>query len=307
MSKSPTLALPAHRLLAQSLKSLFRKHSMDRVFRDWLECSAIAVSNSVDLARFKEREARYMQIIKDYDADELKLFCQMLGQLTLALEQSDGECVFGKLVAELEIVSGRGAKWFGQFFSPWAVSSMMARMILHPKEEIEKTIADKGFITMMEPACGAGGMVLACAQALRDMDINYQKLAHFTAVDIDAMCVHMTYLQMSLLGLPGIVVHGNSLTMDVRGEWFTPFHVLGGWSHRLRRMNSQGRIALDGADVAIEPARGGPITVADIDEIQARAKATAQLITLATSIAEPLPLPPWTPPVTELIWPALRA
>src|SRR5579863_8704513 len=51
---------------------------------------------------------------------------------------------------------------------------------------------------------------------------HYQKHLHVTAVDVDPKCVHMTYLQLSLLHVPAIVVHGNSLSLEEFGHWYTP-------------------------------------------------------------------------------------
>lgn len=91
-----------------------------------------------------------------------------------------------------------------------------------------------GFVTISEPACGAGGMVIACADALHDAGRNYQQSMHATCIDIDQRCVHMTYVQLSLLNIPAIVVHGNALSVEAWGTWFTPAHILGGWGARLR-------------------------------------------------------------------------
>ncbi|CAG9255109.1 hypothetical protein PUN4_230105 [Paraburkholderia unamae] len=77
-------------------------------------------------------------------------------------------------------------------------------------------------------------MVIATAEAFHDAGLNYQQAMHATCIDIDPCCVHMAYLQLSLLHIPAIIVHGNALTQEVWGHWFTPAHVLGGWSARLR-------------------------------------------------------------------------
>lgn len=87
---------------------------------------------------------------------------------------------------------------------------------------------------MSEPACGAGGMVLAAADALQAQEINYQQAMHATAVDVDSTAVHMAYVQLSLAHVPAIIVHGYSLSMKEWGHWFTPAHILGGWDFRLR-------------------------------------------------------------------------
>ena len=44
----------------------------------------------------------------------------------------------------------------------------------------------------------------------------------FDAVDIDRQCANMTYIQTSLLGLTGVVRHGDTLRMYMRSYTFTP-------------------------------------------------------------------------------------
>jgi hypothetical protein len=133
----------------------------------------------------------------------------------------------GRLFMSLEL----GDAFKGQFFTPYALSSMMARMTM---TDVRAVVERQGHVTVNEPACGAGGMVVACADALLAQGINYQQAMHVTAQDIDATAVHMTYLQLSLLHVPAIVVHGNSLAVTEWAHWVTPAHVLGGWDRRLR-------------------------------------------------------------------------
>ena len=78
-------------------------------------------------------------------------------------------------------------------------------------------------------------MIIALALELKEQGVNYQKQLHVTAVDVDAKCVHMTYLQLALLHIPAVVVHGNSLSLEEYGRWHTPAHIMNGWNYRLRR------------------------------------------------------------------------
>jgi hypothetical protein len=50
----------------------------------------------------------------------------------------------------------------------------------------------------------------------------------------------MTYLQLSLLHVPAIVVHGNSLSLEEFGHWYTPAHILDGWNWKLKRRSETG-------------------------------------------------------------------
>ncbi|CAG9186051.1 hypothetical protein [Cupriavidus pampae] len=44
----------------------------------------------------------------------------------------------------------------------------------------------------------------------------------------------MTYVQLALLHIPAIVIHGNALSVETWSTWFTPAHVVGGWGEKLR-------------------------------------------------------------------------
>jgi len=111
----------------------------------------------------------------------------------------------------------------------------MARLLVGDAQAAKAEVEAKGFVDVMEPICGAGGMVIAMADALRAAGLNYQQVMHATCVDIDLRCVHMTFLQLSLLHVPAAVVHGNSLSGEVWSRWHTPAHALGGWRYRLQR------------------------------------------------------------------------
>jgi hypothetical protein len=45
----------------------------------------------------------------------------------------------------------------------------------------------------------------------------------------------MAYIQLSLLGVPAVVVVGDTLRLEERARWYTPAHVVGGWTMKLRR------------------------------------------------------------------------
>lgn len=97
-------------------------------------------------------------------------------------------------------------------------------------------LGERGFIRASEPACGSGGMVLALAKHMKEnLGINFQQHLHVIATDIDSRCVHMAYLQMSLLFIPAIVVHGDTLRLQEFDHWHTNAHIMQGWTFKLRR------------------------------------------------------------------------
>ena len=44
----------------------------------------------------------------------------------------------------------------------------------------------------------------------------------------------MAYLQLSLFGIPAIIVHGNSLTVEQWSVWKTPAYILGCWDSKTK-------------------------------------------------------------------------
>ena len=45
----------------------------------------------------------------------------------------------------------------------------------------------------------------------------------------------MCYIQLSLYGIPAVVVHGNSLTNEEWSSWQTPVYIIDGWRWKSRR------------------------------------------------------------------------
>jgi hypothetical protein len=39
----------------------------------------------------------------------------------------------------------------------------------------------------------------------------------------------MTYIQLTLLHVPAVVILGNTLALEEREHWYTPAHFIGGW------------------------------------------------------------------------------
>ena len=229
--KASPKPVPSYNEFIKQIRALCHRHPIHRVFRDFAEMSALALADSVDLSPMREkREARYMEIIKAYSPEELRGFSQLLDLLVDLLEaEARPADVLGVLFHELELHN----KWKGQFFTPQSLSDMMA-LILTSDGHAE-SIERQGFVRVLEPTCGSGTMLLSQAYALREKGLNPQTQMHATAIDIDSLCVNMTFIQLSLWHIPAIVRHGNSLTDEVWDTWFTPAHILGGWTYRLLR------------------------------------------------------------------------
>lgn len=138
--------------------------------------AALAVSDSVDWTQRDAREERYKQIIAKYDAAERKRFPEMLSRLVLALEDGPTD-VLGGVFGELDL--GNAAR--GQFFTPYEVCRLMARITIGDGAYLRDRVEEVGFVSVSEPACGAGAMVIAFAEAVRESGVNYQQHLHVPA------------------------------------------------------------------------------------------------------------------------------
>lgn len=194
------------------------------VFRDFATISAISLHNAI--AKCDDLEQEYFTIIKKYTKQDLSLFSELLGELVMGLEARP--CDFlGSIYMNLDL----GSKNAGQFFTPFEVSRLMAMMLF---EGVEDTLSKKPFITLHEPSCGSGGMVIGYAQALIEKGFNPQQQLWVSCIDIDSFPAMMTYVQLSLLHIPAEVITGDTLRMDFRRVMKTPAHYLGGWDEKLK-------------------------------------------------------------------------
>ena len=221
--------------LIKLIRKLAPKYGTWKVFEDFLAMSAISFSNACDMSNWEKREATYMDIVKQYEREELELFVEMLNHLVHQLQRhvDSPQDILGKAFHELLLHN----KYRGQFFTPQNVCNMMGAISMNV---YEKEMAQRGFVAVSELACGSGAMILGFAKALKQRGFCYNRQMVVEAVDVDLKCVHMCYLQLSLHGISAVVIHGNSLTNEVLSRWYTPVYVFDGWRERINS-NINGR------------------------------------------------------------------
>ena len=113
------------------------------------------------------------------------------------------------VLGSIYMESDMGSKATGQFFTPFHLSVLSARLGL---QNFISSFDDKMTkLTINEPSCGGGGMIIATAKVLHENGIDYQKCMDVVAQDLDWKGVYMCYVQLSLLGIKAICVQGNTL------------------------------------------------------------------------------------------------
>ncbi|MFJ5330741.1 ArdC-like ssDNA-binding domain-containing protein [Pectobacterium versatile] len=197
------------------------------VFSDFIHMSAAALHNRCHFVQ--EIEDDYMRRIRRYKKADQKRFPSLFNTLVEGMEFSASDFL-GSVFMELEL----GDQRRGQYFTPYSVGYMMAKLQLADGLPA-LTSGERDFITVSDPACGAGGLVVAMAQAMLEAGFNPQKKMMAVCVDIDPVAAMMAYVQLALCGIPAMVIVGNSLSMEFRQTWRTPFWMMFGWERKWTR------------------------------------------------------------------------
>ena len=199
------------------------QYTVDRskLLSDVFALLACSISQTVDHRSFDLRQSEKDQILKTYRPAETKTLQELfsyLFRLCSRMSQPDG--IFDDYLGVVFMNSNTQSKGAGQFFTPYDVSRMAAHLTTSGVEP-----DDHGVITIDEPACGSGGMLLATLDVLRKRGVNYAEEVFCHGADIDRRCVRMAYVQLSLAGAPAIIHCRDTLAMNTWETWFTPAYV----------------------------------------------------------------------------------
>lgn len=223
-----------------------------QVWSDVMAAIACSLSNAVDKTpgRYEAREKEYEQCIKRLGSVELP--AKLMGIIVMALEANPEQDFLGAMYMKLEL----GNHWKGQFFTPYCVCRCMAEINIGPGVETE--IKGKGYLSINDPACGAGATLIAAANTFRRHGIDYQRDVLFVGQDIDRVVGQMCYIQLSLLGCPGYITIADTITNPVCGStmapiekasqefWYTPFYFRNVWiGRRIKEILGIGKMTND--------------------------------------------------------------
>ncbi|EHF4937003.1 SAM-dependent DNA methyltransferase [Enterobacter hormaechei] len=193
------------------------------VFRDFITLAA----SELDLARIRTPEniGSSREICAKYSDSDIRNLHELFCLMVCALEAKFHDFL-GAIFMELELGDDRS----GQYFTPYHIQSLMAKMVM---PDAEQTIRQEGFVTISDPACGSAGMIVAYAEYLLESGFNPSEQMYAHCVDIDPIASDMSFIQLSLLGIPAQVVTGNSLTLECSRVRFTPVYYINNFEKRL--------------------------------------------------------------------------
>ena len=152
-----------------------------------------------------------------------------------ALELNPDQDFLGDLFMRFDL----GNTWKGQFFTPYNVCQCMASLT---SGNLKDQLTKQPWISVNDPAVGAGALLIAFAQECLRQKVNYQTDVLFVGQDVDRTAAMMCFVQLSLLGCPGYVVVGDSLLNPTVGPsvllpvqqegqeiWYTPMFFTDTW------------------------------------------------------------------------------
>lgn len=134
-------------------KTLCYSRNSWQVWGDLIEAFACSLANCVDknTSYYTERENRYAKCIERLGSVEVP--AKLFAVVVMAIEKNPKQDFLGKMFMELNL----GNNWKGQFFTPYSVCEMMAGCTIG---NVDAEISEKGFISICDPACGAGATLI---------------------------------------------------------------------------------------------------------------------------------------------------
>ena len=187
------------------------KYNKWNIWNDFILMFATSIANVFPGPYRQEREEAYLKTAKKYTQNELKTFAEMMGLVIVGMDENPDQDFLG----ELYMCMNMGNKWTGQFFTPYGICQAMSRLN-YSDGEFEAQVQEKGFISVCDPACGAGALLIAFANVCKEKKLNYQQYCLFVAQDIDQLAGMMCYIQLSLMGCAGHVVIADTLAHPAR-------------------------------------------------------------------------------------------
>lgn len=180
-----------------NFKELCRSRMSWEVWADLMCAMACTISNVADRRpdHFEPREKEYAECIKRLGSVDIP--AKMLAIVVMALENNPEQDFLGAMYMQLNL----GSHWHGQFFTPYSVCRMMSEICC---ESVDAKLEESGYISVCDPACGAGATLIATVNTMKRCRHNFQNHVLFVGQDIDRVTGMMCYHQRRFWDVQGM-------------------------------------------------------------------------------------------------------
>lgn len=200
------IRVAGYKALVDLFEHLCGSKSMWEVFNDCINLFSLSFQNLTEHGKkFKENESNYKNIIDKYDKAQQEAIIRIFAEITNKLEDNPFQDLLGELFMKLNL----GSDALGQFFTPYHLAQLNARVI--DISLIKKEISEKGFVIISEPACGAGANVIAFMEHVHENGIAFQKQIIAVCQDVSALTARMCHVALSFLGVQAVIKIGDTL------------------------------------------------------------------------------------------------
>ena len=223
----------------KTIHKLSGKYQTWQVWADWVLLFATSLSQALDFR--EDREKRYIQTASKYTPEEMEIIQELCLITIRALEKNREQDFLGTIYMDLNLAN----HWKGQFFTPYSVCRCMAELQCNTCTD---KIKNMGYTTISDPSCGGGATLIASFEYVRrkvieeEIPINPQEHVLLIGQDISETTAQMCYIQISLLGIAGIIKVGDTLCDPFTGDvlnlprssdiWLTPMYNMPTWAGR---------------------------------------------------------------------------
>lgn len=212
------------------LKNLFKRKletesyrfGKEPIWNSIMELWLITIQNAQNIPHDIENSKKLLSDIeKKFNISELQRLIKILSQLLFLRPYQD---TLGELYMELNLNYAS----LGQFFTPQSISKICTSITMNGYESarIEKIINCNGFITISDPCCGTGSMLLQTVKDFIKNHKNYnQPEIYCVGQELNRITAIMCYIQFVMFSVHGTVIIGDSLKNETRTVMHTPIRL----------------------------------------------------------------------------------
>lgn len=194
--------------------SIASRFSRKEVFADFIRVSANFLDASVSTGSIQSQLVTEMP--GRYSEAEIAQLDKLFNLLCDGLEIVPHDFL-GEAYMTLEL----GNHDMGQFFSSDSLATLKTSLLM---DNHYREILQHGFMTVVDPACGSGGLAIAVVRNLVEHGIPPALNLFVQCTDIDHLAADMAFIQLSLLAVPAEIITGDSLRVDYRKVRFTTMY-----------------------------------------------------------------------------------
>ena len=215
-------------LLAQTAEITRGRIHRREVYRDFIDYCALNISVQTDHVH-QERKTSLDKLLKRYKEEERTAFAHTFRELAHTVVSNVEGGIHEDLLGSTYCEFGADNRALKQDFTPQDVARLLAKITTIGNHY---ELPSEGFFTLNDPTSGSGILLLAAVEEAIRNGLNPSEQLVIQASDCDIACAQMTYIHLSLYGIPAVVVQGDCISMKEYSRWYTPVYLWRKWVWR---------------------------------------------------------------------------